>query len=604
MNKEIAEKKNSRDFRAISVILLLASVASIIYLISLKIAYPLFQGTRLADPLAEIHSLFPLYYSSICIVAISILTCLAFRIQNRAVHIVLLLLLALMLWGTPYYLAEYVRPPDGPKNIGIALQVPQVMQGGQFNQTIQYAVGYPLYHVLDYTLLNATGMDYILHLHLFPLIYIGLFVFFCYAFLTKLFNPLTSLFAMLLTIIGLHYIVFHPSPHVVGMLLLVVALILLWRRDTTSNILAFLLIIATIVAHPVSPLVLGVFVAAYLIISLLTRQSIRYKLVIAAMLAVCMLGWFIWPMLPLVPVEAGPAEAIAPAEATAPAEALPEPGRTDVFPADIQKHIFPRELETTGSYLLGTPFVYKNIYNLNKTIYFLYAFLVFVVLSLVFYQSTGLKLKKFKDFYSEPGGLSKAEFFMFISIPVLLLLTILLGERGHVLIERGLSFTILAISSLIASVVIKMYNRYNSIARKFISITVAAFVLLFTVAFPIVAYSIDAYTSFPISEEAGLKFLAKYMPLKEKTLATWAWWQLNLYELERTEAIPIWRGKSLNKTDILAFRRSSYYYASMRQDLSFEDNWFVRYLDFVSTSNKFNSVYYNPTFSVYIRSNS
>ena len=591
--------KDSRDFRVILVILFLASIASIIYLVSLKIAYPLFQSTRLDDPLAVIHSLSPPYYLSICVISLSILTCLMFRIQNRGVHIVLLLLLALMIWGTPYFLAEYARPPDGPRNIGLALQLPQVLQGGQFHNSIWYALEYPLYHILDYTLLNATGIEPILHLHLFPLIYICLFVLFGYAFLMKLFDPLTSLFIMLLTMIGLHYIVFHPSPHVIGMLLLIAALILLWRRDTISNILACLLIIATVISHPISPLILGVFIAAQLTINLLTRQRTRDKLVITAMLAVCVLGWFIWPILPLMPTEAEVTKTIVPAVTSG--EALPKPGLPDIFPADVQRNIFPSELKTTKSFLLGTPFIYKNIYNLNKAIYFLYAFLVFIGLSFVFYQSTGLQPKKFKDYYSKPNGLSKAELLMFISIPILLLLTILLGERGHVLIERGLTFAILAISSLIASVVIKMYNRYNSIARKFISIIVTALILLLTVSFPIVSYSIDAYTSFPISEEAGLKFLAKYMPLEEKILATSAGTQLNLYKLKRAEDIKIWIKRSLNEADILAFRKSGYYYASMRQELSFEDNWFVRYLNVVSTSNKFDSVYYNPTFSVYIR---
>ena len=91
------------DYRIKIIILLLATIASIVYLISLKLAYPIFQSTRLVDPLAELHSLFPLHYIALGIIALLGAACFIFRISNRGIHILILLLMAIMLWYTPHY---------------------------------------------------------------------------------------------------------------------------------------------------------------------------------------------------------------------------------------------------------------------------------------------------------------------------------------------------------------------------------------------------------------------------------------------------------------------------------------------------------------------
>ena len=64
----------------ILVILILAVVGGLIYLLSVFLAYPEFQNTRLVDPLAEINSLFPLYYIAIALVALSGVGCLIWRV--------------------------------------------------------------------------------------------------------------------------------------------------------------------------------------------------------------------------------------------------------------------------------------------------------------------------------------------------------------------------------------------------------------------------------------------------------------------------------------------------------------------------------------------
>jgi hypothetical protein len=574
----------SKNYRVIIVILLLAAVATIIYLVSLKLAYPLFQNTRLADPLAELHSLFPLYYIAIGIIVLSGVACFVFRIQNRGIHLLLLLLLAIMLWYTPNYLAGYVHQPDGPRDLGVALEIPQVLHGVSFPNA-GYGLDFPTSYILSYSLMHITGIEPLSYLHLFPLISLCLFTLLCYVFASRLFSPLAAFITTLLAMIGLHYIFFLPGAHAVGVLLLVTALVLLWRQDTTSRILTFLAIAAVIICHPISPLLLTAFLAAALIVNF-SRRLVKSQVVVMAMLVVCIGGWFIWPSLPLA--------------AGLPAEIPSVTEETSEWAGDLQGYIFPSELETTELFLLGTPFIYGGIFNLNKGVYLLYALLALAAIGYIFYRSSSQRRRP-RDFIKNLGGLSRGEAFLVISVLVLIILTILLGEREHVLIERGLTFTILAISGLVASITIRTYEPATIVVKRFIGLAMIVVVLFLTLSFPVVAYSIDAYTSFPISEEAGLKFLADCAPLNTKTLAITAEGQMTLYRPYIVTPVKLRSRSSLDQGDIFAFRRSGYYYAAMRHELSFEDNWFTRYQSVANTSSEFDRIYSSPTTVIFMK---
>ena len=98
-----------------------------------------------------------------------------------------------------------------------------------------------------------------------------------------------------------------------------------------------------------------------------------------------------------------------------------------------------------------------------------------------------------------------------------------------------------------------------------------------------------------------MKFLADYVPLDEKTLADTAGGQMALYRPYIAEPVWLRSESSLEKGDVFAFRMSGYYNAAMRNDLSFENNWFTRYQDEVDNSNKFARIYSNPTTVIYIK---
>ena len=562
------------------IVLLLAALAAAIYLFSIKFAYPLFQSTRLVDPLAEIHSLPVLYYIAIAMIAVACFLCFIYHVQNKGIHLLFLILLAIMLWYTPYYLAGFVYQPDGPWHVGVALHIPEVL-AGQPIAFSEYAQDFPSSFIFHYSSINILGIKPLGYIsRIFPLLCLCLFVLLCYVFVSRLFNPTVALLSLLLAIPGLHYMHLHPSPHAIGSLLILTALVLLLRKDTPSIVLMSLMIVAIVVCHPISPLILLVFLGAALIASL-SRRIGATQAVIASMVVACFVGWFFWPLVSLVPGQV----------ATVPGQV-----------ATIVGSISPGELRTTEQYLFGTPFIYPHIYNLNKGIYILYA-VVAMILLLYILVAIYLRGRNTKKWASKLGGLSRSQIFLAMSLPLFLILTFLLAEKAHDLIERGLTFIVLAVSCLIASVVINPHH--FKLSKKLLKPPVLMLVLFLTLSFPVVAYSIDAYTSFPESEEAGLKFLAMDIPLDKKTIAMNSAVQLSLYlqsPLNQNEFVhlPTATAPDLSEMqpDLIIFRSTGYYYAAMRYDLSFENNYYTEYLAIVK-SNKYDKIYSSPTFEVY-----
>jgi len=565
-------KNKALNYRKTVIILLFIGIAVIIYLLSIFFAYPIFQNTRLIDPLAEIHSLFPLYYIAIVMIALTCIGCIIWKIENKYLHLFLLLIFATMLWFTPYYLTGFTRLPDGPWHVGVALHIPQVLNGDSVAFS-RYAISYPGSFIYHYAFLNTIGIikptTYINSF--FPLFDVLLFVFLCYLFISRLFNQQIAFFSLLIAIPGLHYTQFHPSPHTIGALLMLTVLLLLTRPGVVSKVIAIAVITVIIISHPTTPLLLSIFLMAALISNVIYIRKVgRIQIILAGILTLCFSGWFFWSQFY--------------------SSLIPE-----------TQHIIPGEITVAQKYLMGTPFIYKNIYNLNKAIYILYAITAIGGILYIIVK-TYFKKKSIRNWISNLLGLNPSETFMIFSILLLFILTLLLAEMAHDLIETGLTYIILALSCLIASAISRLYHHITN--KKFIHSTVTAWLLFLTLSFPIVAYSVDAYSSFPESEKAGLKFFAD-TPLNEKIVAMTMANQLALYtqsSLNQTEFVNLHAPQAPNlskiQPDLIVFRSTGYYYAAMRHDLSFKNNRFTEYMAMVE-NNKYDKVYSSPTFEMY-----
>ncbi|MFC1919427.1 hypothetical protein ACFLWX_01375 [Chloroflexota bacterium] len=72
------------------IVLILAAIAAIMFLLSLFYTSPIYQNSRLADPLAGVHSLSALYYASLVITALLGIGCFLFKVSSRYAQILLL----------------------------------------------------------------------------------------------------------------------------------------------------------------------------------------------------------------------------------------------------------------------------------------------------------------------------------------------------------------------------------------------------------------------------------------------------------------------------------------------------------------------------------
>ena len=557
------------------IVLILAALAGLLWLVYLLLAYAEFQNSLVADPLAALNSLSPLYWAALVFSALSCLACFFWGLGSRSLHVFVLTLLAAVLWLTPYLLTGFVRLPDSPWHVGAAVHIPDVLDGVPVVFS-DYAWDFPGSFVYHYGLMELLDVSPMPYIDVFPAVCMVAFVVLCYAVIARLFDSRVALLSLLLAIPGLHYLQLHASPHAVGALLMLAALLLLVVGRGRARVLPVVavLIIVVIVAHPTTPLLISIFLGSALLVGLVQLRKVgRAQVALAGLLGIAFVGWFFWYAF--------------------------YPGSEWKTAGDIYQGVTAGQAQAGAGFLTSSGFIYGGIFALNKAIYFLYAaaglLAVLVVAARACFRRTGIGL-----LVSGLFGLGRNEAILAISVVPLLVLTFLLAGRTHVLIETGLTYIILAISCVVASVAVR--TRRIEGWPGLVLLVVA--VLFLAVTFPVVAYSIDAYSNFPKSEEAGLRFLAERGALNDKTVASSSVSQLALHDQSLLVGGIFYdlNQRSIDRLseapDIAAFRNTGYYYAAMRFDLSFEDNRHTRGLEYVESAG-YKKIYSSPTFQIY-----
>jgi hypothetical protein len=588
-------KRNATPQRKTIIVLLFAVLAATIYLISLKYAYNTYQETRLVDPLAQVHSLPVPYYIAIVMVAIAALVCLMSRIQSKGVHLFILILLAVMLWYTPYYLAGFLKTPDDLWHVGVAMHIPEVLAGQPITFSY-YALEYPASFIFHYQFMSILGIGPMTYIQLFVLFSLCLFVLLFYICIYRLVGPRVALLSLILAIPGLHYFELHPSPHVLGLLLMMTVLVLLLKPRLNRSIIALAMVTVFIIiaTHPISPLLLCVFLGAGGVTSWLHQKKFgETQAALFILLAFCFAGWFLWQML----IASTPIMEAAPLSASEPA--LPSVGET--APILLTGHstgawegIVFIGLSNIKDLLVGHTFIYSGISNLRRGVYFLYGLLAVAAILHVMVRSYRARAN-LKQWITNFGGLSKNEVFMASSALLLIILTVLLVARDPGLTERSLSFLILTLCCLVALIATRYF--FDGVRAKAIAWTPVAVIILFLViSFPMLGYSQDAYTSVPVPEVNGLKFLAASEALDQKTIYI-GWPQQLAFYSPYSNSTYQWSGKP----DLRVLRTTDYYSAAMHEDLSFDDNRFTRLLYQTQQDAEYSEIYSNPAFHVYLK---
>jgi hypothetical protein len=485
-----------------------------------------------------------------------------------------------MLWYTRYYLAGFTWEPDSARNLAVSLKIPEILNGLVFPGS-GYGSEFPIAHILEYAIAKISGAGYVTYLHLVPLINIIIFTLLVYTFTSKLFSHRTAFLTTFISMIGMHYIIFIMGEHTTGLLLMLTILILALNNGMIWRILTFLMIPVIIICHPISPILLAVFLTA-IMAGYLSLRNIRSQSVTAAILVTCITGWISWPLIysQLVVINQG----------------------VSPVGGNLLSQIIPEDLNTAQQYTLGNAFIYSDIFNLNKAIYLIYGLLAITTTGIILIR-TYRKRRDWRDYLINRGGLSRQQIVLIICMPLFLLATVLMSEHAHDLLERALTPAILVMSGIIASITISLYNEVKALIKKLIAY-MAVFILLFlTLSFPVVTYSIDAYSSFPLSEKSGLEFVANNVPLKEKILVDTFKQQMPLFQSDITGGTILSLKPSLDRGDVFILRSTGYYYAAMRFEFSFTDNKVTRYREYLNMSPEVKSIYYNPSTSVFIKNN-
>jgi hypothetical protein len=558
-------------------ILAVTALAGLLWLVSLLLTYTDFQSTWLTDPLAELRSLSPTYWAAVALAALAGVGCFVWRVESRGVHVFVLTVLAAILWLTPYLLAGFVRLPDAPWHVGAAVNIPEVLSGEPIVLG-EYAWSYPASYVYHFGVMELVDAEPFTYIDLFPIFSMLAFVLLCYALVARLFDARVGLLAMLVAFPGLHYLQLHASPHVVAALLMLTALLLLAVGRGAARVVPVIvaLVALAIAAHPTTPLLIGIFIAAALLVSVVQRRRIGHaQVVLAGLLVLAMAGWFFWYSY--------------------------HPGWEWATAEGVYESLEPDRLGTSAETMTGLGFVYGGIFDLNRAIYVLYGAAGLLTVAVVA-AGACFRATRVWPLISGLFGLERNEAIVAVSVVPLLILTFLLAAWTHVLIETGLTYMILAISCIVASVAVRKQRLEKRAGQ-----AVAALVVLF-LAFtsPVVAYSIDGYSSFPRSEEVGVAFLAERGAMDGREVMGTGLDHLGTYD-QSLLAGAVFIGAnskgaptvSRAKPDMVVFRKTGYYYSAMRLDLSFEDNRWTRNLDHVEGAG-YNKVYSSPTFDIYL----
>jgi hypothetical protein len=172
------------------------------------------------------------------------------------------------------------------------------------------------------------------------------------------------------------------------------------------------------------------------------------------------------------------------------------------------------------------------------------------------------------------------------------------------LLERGLTFAVLMAAASISRSITKssFWNRQNYCRCQLFPV---ALMSALAITYPVVAYSTEAYNSFPFSEKAGLDFLAHRVDLTGRTVAIPYEGQLAIYEVDLSSTHfyvlhgpQIWNLEYLHP-DVFVYRQTGYYNAAIRWDKSFEQN---RYSQYEIDLRSYNRIYYSHSFQIYLKS--
>jgi hypothetical protein len=494
--------------------------------------------------------------------------------------------LSLVLYFTPFALSGISWNPDSPWLSAISKYMPDILSEKQLVFST-YPQTYPSSFVFADCIMQVTGIDVFTFARFYPVFSIIALTLLGYVFASKFLEKRIAFFSMLLVLAGWHYVDFHASPHMAGLLLLVTIMVLATRTERKSMAIIFLLVPALILSHPISPINLGIFLLFIFLGMVIIRMLFRIRSADRAifqpllglrkraplLLLVVAIGWIYWMLFWVLPND-----------------------------KSIQ-YALNRVLSLNLTFLTkvsqfsvgGGSFIYPQIFRVEEITYLSYV----AVAGILILQTLIAALRR-RGKLSQNNRLVGKSVLLFPAFAYIAFsYSLLLGTGDHHLLYRGLIPFILLISIYVASC-----SFVEGKISKIGAILLSLWLLFLLLVFPIVSYNIAAYTSIPTSEGVAIKFIAEKVNLAGKTTSIGSPQQMTAYADPHIQfenvGIPEPSVLSRTRIDVIALRETSYYVTSMRYDLSFENNSFVQLTRELEGDVRYDKIYSSPTTETYL----
>lgn len=571
--KEIMTRRRVSVRKPDVLILIITLISLILYCIAISMTYNELYTIRETDPLAVIHALNPAFY--LIIALLSLLSCIYFLAVHRVqvlVFTILMMSFAFVLLYTPYYLSDFLRLPDTLRNLGIAKFITHTLNGYANPTIYSYGKDYPLSFIFGFIFVSITSVNiFVYGGTLYPFFSLLTILLLWYTFLSKLASREIAFISIMFAVPSLIYIELHPSPHTLGMLLVLSSLILLFRDEGKSMFIKGLLFTSLILSHPVSPLILLIFIITKHAMMYVYGKDLRVLSLLEMLYPISL--WLSWSLY----------------------NALGVANQT--FSALINV-ITLRFINEINIEQIAPTSMYTEIKLLRTFIYCVYIFLFsLILLKNILQSSILLKLRKSVERRRtgyESFTISKV--YLFGVIILLSLLTIIISfpmkwKPTH----RILNYIFLLISSYCWMEMFKLKNQ-----RHVMTILTILFIVI-SILYPVASYSSESYLSITSSEKLCILFLAQHAILDSKTVSMHRITKLAPFIVPSTNFVYLQFPPNLStlKPDIIVFSSSAYFEIALTKDLSLTDNSYLHALSLASVL--YNKIYSNGMSSIFTK---
>ncbi|GEM_PF-3901237 len=551
-----------------------------IWIILLDYFKPIFENSWSKDPLAMLNTLYPIFF--IFLITTSIF-CFIYIIyckeKTHIINIILLIELSIILLYTPLYLSGWVFSPDPIRNI-IASESIEKILNSVFYKDISYEsqffnteiMSYPGSSLFNYIFIILTNIDKVYYIKfIFPIFVLIAIVLIWYSFVSKLFDNLTAFISSLIAISSFFYYKLHPSPYVVGFILLLLTFHLLTNQSIQSYICLLIVIISMVITHPISPIMFELFLITLVFfrVSMNSYTGLKVKKNKYLILLVFIL-WIFWSM-------------------------LITPMGNDLITRfySIVTLKFISGAEDFQKFTFENSFIYPEVPLLNKLIYFLMLIIAYVyILNFIIKQKHKYKC----SVLSTRNFLNSRFIFLYIISHIFLLSAAIIVLWGdYDLLERSLTPFVFIMSIIISYIFIDILSQ-----KKFkIQVLICLILILFVISGPIINYSSSAYNSYPTSEKHGLYWLSnRNLNNVYLYIQTPSYHQLSFFVEPNIDIKLIKDIDKMNKSDLIVFRKTNFYFISMRQEFSFSNNSYINTKLQVENDKQFNKIYSNDNFEI------